>query len=178
MGKGSWNGSAYTGVTGLIADGYNAGDWGGKGIVTTVTSAVYPNTLTSLGVATAGDIGAAGTIWSGQSVSSSDVLVMFTYAGDANLDGVINGDDYFQIDSSFAEESTGWFNGDFNYDGVVNGDDYFLIDGNFPAQGAPMPSVAISVPEPGAVLAGFVVLTLPRRRRTVSSPGTWVPACA
>jgi hypothetical protein len=64
---------------------------------------------------------------------------MYTYAGDANLDGAITGDDYFQIDSSFPQQLKGWFNGDFNYDGAITGDDYFLIDSNFPQQAAPFP---------------------------------------
>ena len=169
---GSWNGSAYTGITGLVAKGYNDGDWGGKGIVTTVTSAVYPNTLTSLGVATAGGIGAGGTIWSGQSVSSNDVLVMFTYGGDANLDGVITGDDYFQIDSGFPQGAHGWINGDFNYDGIINGDDYFLIDSNFNSQGGSLASSAappggvVPVPEPAACVFAMVgALGLRRRSR-------------
>jgi hypothetical protein len=170
--RGSWNGAAYTGVTGLIASGYNDGDWSGKGIVTSVTSAVYPNTLTSLGVATAADIGASGTVWSGQSVSSNDVLVMFTYAGDANLDGMITGDDYFQIDSAFPQGSHNWINGDFNYDGAINGDDYFLIDSNFHSQGASLATsssplgAVVAVPEPAAcVFAMIGALALRRRGR-------------
>ena len=104
---------------------------------------------------------------------------MYTYAGDANLDGAISGDDYFQIDSAFPQGLHGWFNGDFNYDGVINGDDYFAIDSNYPSQGAPFPASAgaastagvtgvTAVPEPAC--AGTVVLAAsgilrPRRRR-------------
>ena len=54
---------------------------------------------------------------------------MYTYAGDANLDGKVNGDDYFQIDCSFTSPARLTAStGDFNYDGKINGDDYFLID--------------------------------------------------
>jgi hypothetical protein len=55
----------------------------------------------------------------------------FTYGGDADLSGTINGNDYFQIDRGFLNHYTGWVNGDFNYDGVINGNDYFIIDSNF-----------------------------------------------
>ena len=55
---------------------------------------------------------------------------MYTYCGDANLDGLINGDDYFRIDNGFFAHLSGFSNGDFNYDGVINADDYFLIDRN------------------------------------------------
>src|SRR5256886_17230910 len=58
---------------------------------------------------------------------------MYTWGGDANLDGTLNGDDYFQIDSHFNQDGTvfGYYNGDFNYDGSINGDDYFIIDSNW-----------------------------------------------
>jgi hypothetical protein len=139
---GTWNGSAYTGVTGLIASGYAGSAWTGGGIVTSETLAITPNTLTTLGAAEASQalgIGATETaLWNGQTIDGTTVLVKYTYAGDANLDGLLSGDDYFQIDSAFPQGAHGWVNGDFNYDGVVNGDDYFLIDSNFPAQGPPL----------------------------------------
>jgi endonuclease/exonuclease/phosphatase family metal-dependent hydrolase len=121
---GTWNGAAYRGVTGLIATAFNGGAWNGaSGIFTSESSAIDPNTLTSIGVASASDLGLAGGVWNGETIAGGDVLVMFTYAGDANLDGIITGDDYFQIDSAFPANLSGWFNGDVNYDGIVNGDD-------------------------------------------------------
>src|SRR6185295_13336067 len=76
--------------------------------------------------------------FAGISVSASEVLVMYTYGGDANLDGKINVDDYGHIDSSVVLPGvTGWINGDFNYDGKINVDDYGIIDSNVPIQGAP-----------------------------------------
>ncbi len=136
---GSWNGSAYTGVTGLIASGNNGGAWNGGGIITSMSAANNGDTLTTLGVADASDVlGPTGGTWDGTSVDGTTVLVKYTYGGDANLDGIVNGDDYFQIDSAFPQQHHGWLNGDFNYDGVINGDDYFLIDSNFPRQGLPL----------------------------------------
>ncbi len=177
---GTFNGAAYTGITGLIAFGYNGGTQDGTGIVTSQSSAVSPNSLTSLAVARAEDAGYAGGTFSGQSVVAGDVLVMYTWAGDANLDGVINGDDYFQIDSGFPQGLSGWFNGDFNYDGVINGDDYFVIDSNFPAQGpafstgagAGAGSGVVAIPEPASI-AGVITAAaaLGRRRRRGRSAG-------
>jgi hypothetical protein len=171
---GTWNGSAYTGVTGLIAAGYNGGTQDGAGIVTTESAAVAPNSLTSLAVARAEDAGLAGGAFAGQSVLVGDVLVKYTYGGDANLDGIINGDDYFQIDSAFPAALHGWFNGDFNYDGTINGDDYFIIDSNFPAQGAAFPSDIpdqssglLAVPEPASVAILLPCWLLLNRRRRV-----------
>jgi hypothetical protein len=132
----------YDGLLPWLQGGSNGGTWSGSGVVTTMSPAVAPNSLTTIGAANASDLlGITGTqtaFWDGQTVDASAVLVKYTYGGDANLDGVINGDDYFQIDSAFPQQLHGWLNGDFNYDGVINGDDYFLIDSNFPAQAAPL----------------------------------------
>ena len=139
---GSWNGSAYTGVTGLVASGYAGGTWTGSGIVTSMSSALAPNSLTTIGCAEASStLGISGTqtaVFGGQTVDATSVVLKYTYAGDANLDGTITGDDYFAIDNAFPQHLHGWQNGDFNFDGVIDGDDYFLIDSNFPAQGAPL----------------------------------------
>ena len=115
----SSSGGTSGSVTGLLTSGYNSGSWSVSGIVTSQTSATGGNTLTSVGVASNLDLGTQ--TFGGQTVSGSDTLAMYTYGGDANLDGVINSDDYALIDHGF-------YNGDFNYDGVINGDDYFLID--------------------------------------------------
>jgi hypothetical protein len=139
---GVWNGSAYTGVMGLLQSGSNGGAWDGSGLVTSMSAATNGNTLTTLAVGEAGDLlGISGNetaLWNGQAVDATTIIVKYTYAGDTNLDGAITGDDYFAIDSAFPQGLHGWQNGDFNYDGVINGDDYFLIDGNFPAQGLPL----------------------------------------
>ena len=172
---GTWNGTAYTDVTGLIASGYSVNqDFSGSGIVTTQTAATGGNTLTNIGVASNTDLGLA--TFGGVSVGASDTLAMYTYGGDANLDGQINGDDYFQTDSAFPQGGHGWFNGDFNYDGAITGDDYFIIDSNFPAQGSPIPTSAgvgglagvTAVPEPVSligILGAAGVATMNRRRR-------------
>jgi hypothetical protein len=99
---------------------------------------------------------------------------MYTYGGDANLDGAITGDDYFQIDSGFPAGAHGWFNGDFNHDGSITGDDYFVIDSNFSAQGAPFfvsggaggVAGVQAVPEPASIgLIGLAATALLGRRR-------------
>src|SRR6185436_12804356 len=114
----------------------NGGAWSGSGIVTSSASGNF----TTLGVATAQQAGRAGGTFGGVSVAATDTLVMFTYGGDANLDGKINVDDYGHIDSSIPIGLKGWFNGDFNYDGKINVDDYGIIDFNIGIQGAPFPT--------------------------------------
>jgi uncharacterized repeat protein (TIGR03803 family) len=83
------------------------------------------------------------TIFDGQTVTNTDVLVKYTYFGDTNLSGTVDANDYIAIDNGFNEKLTGWNNGDFNYDGVINGDDYTLIDNAFNTQAAvPLATVA------------------------------------
>jgi hypothetical protein len=80
--------------------------------------------------------GTALGLFDGQSPAITDVLVKYTYYGDANLDGKIDASDYSRIDNGFLNHLTGWSNGDINYDGVINGSDYTLIDNAFNMQGA------------------------------------------
>ncbi len=78
------------------------------------------------------------TTFAGQPVTNTDVLVKYTFVGDADLSGTVTALDYMLIDNNFNSGGikTGWRNGDFNYDGAVNGDDYTLIDNAFNTQGS------------------------------------------
>ena len=86
------------------------------------------------------------------------------YNGDANLDGRINSDDYFAIDSGFLTQPADplYTQGDFNYDGRVNSDDYFLIDSAFLGQTGPLHGFE-EVPPPGTAVHSLAT-------RTSSSP--------
>ena len=95
------------------------------------------------------------------------------------MDGRINADDYFKIDSGFLEQPAAPLSaqGDFDYDDRINADDYFLIDSAFLGQGAPLtsggdssPLLAVAVPEPTAVLPVLLVTVLASRRRRAASP--------
>jgi hypothetical protein len=141
---GSWNGSAYDGVTGYVAAGRNNGAWDGSSGIITSESNAATSMYTMIGVSSAADArhitGTQTSLWKGEVVSASDALVVYTYGGDANLDGKLNVDDYIRIDSGVASNLTGWANGDFNYDGKINIDDYTtVIDANIGTQGAPFP---------------------------------------
>src|SRR6185503_3397488 len=77
--------------------------------------------------------------FAGETVNNNSILVKYTYNGDANVNGVLDADDYAQIDSGFASQSTGYLNGDFNYSGgAPNADDYFIIDKTFADQDTPL----------------------------------------
>ena len=61
---------------------------------------------------------------------SGAVTVMPTYAGDFNLDGVVNDADLAIWTANFGSGAA-WQMGDANYDGVVNGLDRDLLQQNF-----------------------------------------------
>ena len=178
-------------ITNQIKSGYANGTWGGLGggvgVDTGITSSAAADDtthLTALGVMQ-NDNGSGSPIYptfDGQTSASADVLVKYTYYGDANLDGKVDGSDYSRIDNGYLSQSgasplTGWANGDFNYVGVIDGSDYTLIDNAFNTQGASLSAasstaqIAAAVPEPssaGLAAVGLVSAGLSMRRRKFS----------
>jgi autotransporter-associated beta strand protein len=161
---------------GTVTGGQPAWD-GASGIVTSETQA-KTTTLTTLAVASAADVkgisGVQTAMWGGQTVTPASTLVMYTYGGDATLNGKIDADDYFRIDSNYNKSgtSTGYFNGDFNYDGQINGDDYAIIDANYSNQTlgqfptGSLPGGVSAVPEPASVMGlGLLAGAAYTRRR-------------
>jgi len=133
----------YNFVRNKVIQGLNiaTGYWDGNGI-TSSTAANDPNALTAVAVVN-NDDGGGGAFFDsfgGKSVTNKTILARYTYWGDANLDGVINADDYALTDSGYFSNIVdgGWLFGDFNYDGVVNADDYALLDSAYFANGAPL----------------------------------------
>jgi autotransporter-associated beta strand protein len=159
-------------VVSQVAQAYNHGGWNGTGGIGSSTAAGDTTHLTALGVIqnSVDQNGGAAvmTSFDGQPVNNTDILVKYTYYGDANLDGVVDGSDYSRIDAGYASQQpgftgtvlTGWFNGDFNYDGVIDGSDYALIDNAFNNQGSPSSSsaaVAVATAQVADVVAGSAV---------------------
>ncbi len=128
------HGGSLTAVTSLIGEGYNGGPWNGGSGITSSAAAGTDNTALGIELNSNGTTTLM-TAFDSVAVNTSDVLVKYTYFGDADLNGVVNGSDYTLIDNGLNNGLTGWRNGDFNYDGVVNGDDYTLIDAAFNSQG-------------------------------------------
>ena len=138
-------GPTLAAVTALVRAGFNKGGWNGTGIISTTASS-NPTRLTALGVIVNDNgsgtplYGAGGTLsttFNGGDVPiDGDILVKYTYYGDANLDGKVDGSDYSRIDNGLLTHATGWYNGDFNYDNAINGSDYALIDNAFNRQAA------------------------------------------
>ncbi len=105
----------------------------------------------------------------GVTVGLTDVLVKFTYFGDADLNGFIDDTDFFLTNNGYALGLSGWVNGDFDYSGTVDDTDFFLINNAYALQGAVLRAeTGGSVPEPtGAGLMGLLVGSglMARRRR-------------
>jgi autotransporter-associated beta strand protein len=169
------NGNLAT-LTAAIQAGSNNLAWNGSAGIVSSTAAADTAHLTALGVMQNADANGNAIYTSvfdratGLNLTSTDVLARYTWYGDANLDGHVDGSDYSLIDNGFLNQLTGWQNGDFNYDGVVNGSDYTLIDNAFNQQGAAIPASITAqvapVPEPARAGIGVLAsIALTRRRR-------------
>jgi len=162
-------------ITNQIAEGLT----GTAGIFSSAANADASH-LTALGAI----LISASQTFDGLTAVSGDVLIKYTYFGDTNLDGQVDGTDYGRIDDGYLNQLTGWYNGDFNYDGAVNGSDYTLMDNAFNNQGASLASIiaspdaattaqiagggqSSSVPEPAspAMLGAIGIGCIGRRRR-------------
>jgi hypothetical protein len=179
-------------VTNEMLEGLNNGKWNGSGGILSSTAAANTTHLTALGVIQNNQSGTAlftaSHQFDGTTPGAGDILIKYTYYGDANLDGKVDGSDYSLIDNGYINHLTGWYNGDFNYDGVVNGSDYTLIDNAFNSQGAAftdliaspnaiataqLADLPTSVPEPAgfAVISVAMTALLGRRRLRLSRGG-------
>ena len=183
--------SSLATITDQIRQGYNGGNWNGAGGIISSAAANDSTHLTALGVIQNDQGGSplfiftssVTNLFDGILPAPDDILVKYTYYGDTNLDGVVDGSDYSRIDFAYLANQnspgsyTGWFNGDFNYDGVIDGSDYTLMDNAFNTQGASLATAistaqiaASNVPEPATFSIACIAAAgmLGRRKR---SPG-------
>ena len=157
-------------IAGQIGAARNATElWHGKGI----TSSVAREDGSGLwGLGAILNVDAQGkaiySVFEGEAVDANSVLVKYTLNGDADLNGVVDGSDYFFIDKGFLSKAGGYGNGDFDYNGVIDGSDYFLIDKAYLATHAGGGAAGVNaVPEPGmGMVVGVIAAAgLVRRRR-------------
>lgn len=119
--------------------------------------------------------------FAGRNVSShNNVLLKYTYAGDANLDGQVDISDLYLLAQSFQAAGL-WTSGDFDYNGTVDSIDLGILARNWqagvgnPVPGADLSSVLtslglpeVAIPEPACsllLLSGAIAATQRRRRR-------------
>ncbi len=119
------------------------------------------------------------TSFAGQTVDDGNLLVKFTYGGDANLDGQVDISDLGALATAW-QTSAPWTGGDFDYSGFVDISDLGILATNWQlGVGAPLgPSfdealasvglAGVSVPEPTSLmvlgLTGLLGLNRKRRR--------------
>ena len=83
--------------------------------------------------------------------------------GDANLDGLVNAEDFSIWNQHKFQRLAAWSKGDFNSDGVVDGEDFVIWNEGRLTGGA---AVAVAVPEPSSVwiVVGLLGLVVTARR--------------
>ena len=164
-------------VNAQLTSGYNAaaGYWNGPGINSSIAAA-EPNGLTALGVLDNAEYGY--TNFAGVTgLLGTEILVKYTWIGDADLNGVVNGDDFTQFAFGFNGGTAEWLNGDFDYNGVVNGDDFTLFAAGFNGQTGPLrPAEAAAVSEQLASFAQQLGIDGAASAVAVSSAGDGSPA--
>jgi len=163
-----------------LSDG-PTGYWDGPGIHSG-DAAADAQRITALGVIDNSDseFGIGGLAeFAGEPVSLQSVLVAYCWYGDANLDGVVDTNDYDKINTAWLlwtaegivpDGGFRWAVGDFNYDGTIDSNDYdrinnawLLSEGGLLSGAAPAPT-----PEPATLAllaAASIVLLAPRRKR-------------
>jgi autotransporter-associated beta strand protein len=144
-------------VQALLQSGYNAGHWDGPtGIVSSTAAA---STETSLGYASTASLNL--TEFKGVSgLTTNDVLVKYTYAGDANLDGKVDIGDLGLLAGAWQQSGKVWFDGDFTYNGTVDIGDLGLLAGNW-QKGVSSGQLLVSFDQAMAQFAAFDGVVVP-----------------
>jgi hypothetical protein len=109
-------------IRSYLTTGYAGGAWTGAGIDSS-TAALPANSHYALGYADGADGVVAG-------LSSGQVEIKYTLYGDADLDGLVTGNDFTILVSNLAKSGRTWDQGDFDYDGSVTGNDFTALVAN------------------------------------------------
>src|SRR5262249_15701696 len=123
-------------VQSLLNSARNFGAWNGSGITST-SARNRPSRNATLGAMEATDFKAmhgASATFDGQTLDSTAVLVKYTYYGDTDFNGIVDFDDYINIDYGFNTHTNRWRYGDTDGNGVIDFDDYINIDLAFNTQ--------------------------------------------
>ncbi len=117
-------------IRGYLINGYNGGLWNGTHGLSPLTGGGINSSTAAANSAHFGLGYADGADGVVTGLSSGQIEIKYTLLGDANLDGVVSGDDFAILVSNLGKSVTAWDKGDFNYDGVVSGDDFALLVAN------------------------------------------------
>lgn len=122
------NGSVST-TTSQIRQAFENGgnfDWNGIGLTSAAAAArALTDAATGVGVVSNIDLGYASFEGvNGLLGTAEEVLLKYTYLGDTDLDGDVDGDDFSGFLAGAGAGAGGWVLGDFDYNLLVNGDDF------------------------------------------------------
>lgn len=153
----------YAGATPLpqiklnLASGFNGGSWNGGGITSsTAASASAGAHPTALAFAEASELGLSS--YNGESFVGDALIILYTYSGDATMDGVVNTLDFNRLAANFGAGGADWVDGDFTYDNAVSSVDFSQLAANY---GMTMTlaggTLGAMIPEPGAMSAFTII---------------------
>lgn len=121
-------------IAGYLTTGYNnnTNAWGGSlGIISTTVSGLNTNTLVNVNSLTyaVGYADGSDGVSKVPGLSSGQIEIMPTLAGDATLQGIVNFGD-FQVFAANYGKPAGWDGGNFVYATFVNFGDFEIISDN------------------------------------------------
>jgi hypothetical protein len=111
-------------IRGYLATGYLNGFWTGTGINSSTAATGSPGETLSVGYAD-------GNTDTGTPAAPNQILIQYTLAGDANLDGHVNSADLLAVIQNFNKTGTDWSQGNFTYANSTGSTDLLLVIQNF-----------------------------------------------
>jgi autotransporter-associated beta strand protein len=160
-------------ITNYLTTGYNGGLWTGAGIDSSTAAAGSAGLTLSVGYAD-------GNADVGTPAAANQIVVKYTLAGDANLDGLVNFQDLVTVVQNFNKPGTDWARGNFLFGASTNFQDLVAVVQNFnkilnpggssghALGGSAIQLTDVQLPEPDAIsLAIGAAALMTRRRRRI-----------
>src|SRR5262249_31907736 len=120
-----------TNIPGQLKQGAVLGSWNASSGITSSSAklAATGSTATALAYATGSQFtsNTGQTTFDSLTFNPTDTLIMYTLAGDANMEGSVTFADFLQLQNHYNQPGTDWQGGDFNYDGSTTFADFLIL---------------------------------------------------